>query len=326
MSSDMLGRDGKTKYCMACNRAVADQFSHCPQDGTLLVESSLVSEEELIGTLTQRYELSGRIDSHNTINFLLSDRELNRKVVAKVLRLTATFERDCERFERMAETLKKLNHPGIPKLIGQGNIREFPYLLLEFKEGQTLQALVKDRGKMKVTDVCKIFIQVCATLRHAHDRSIFHQELTAKDIICKENKDQKWEVAVIDFGKGKPLIHGDNRAQQLTEKGDIFGSAAVLAPEIFLGTQSVDALSNIYSIGCIMYFAVSGKYPYQAPNWMAVLHKHANSMPAPIFSAGYKTNADRKIEEVILRAMSKERDKRFENLTSLSKALQEVME
>lgn len=326
MTSDTMGRDFKSKYCMVCNRAIAEQFTHCPEDGSTLVELSLVSEEELIGVLSQKYELKGRIDSHNTINFLLKDREANRKVVAKVLRQTANFERDCQRFERMASTLLKLNHPSIPKLLGKGELKNLPYLLLEYKEGQTLQSLVKERGKISVVDVCKIFTQVCAALRHAHDRAVFHQDLTATDIIVKEKKDQKWDVAVIDFGKGKALVHNENRAQQLTEKGDIFGSAAVMAPEIFQGLNEVDVLSNIYSMGCIMYFSVRGSYPYVAPNWMATLHKHATAVPAPVFSAGYKTNSDKKIEDVILRAMSKDRNKRFEDLAELSKALQEVME
>lgn len=326
MNHISMKRNDKNKYCLACNRTISEQFTHCPNDGSLLVELGLVTPEDLIGVLSERYEVKGRIESHESINFLLNDRELNRKVVAKVLRTGADLVREKERFHRIASSLAKLNHPGIPKLIGQGLINEQPYMLIEYKEGQTLESIVKERGKIKVGDVCKILTQVCAALRHAHDRGVFHQDLTATDIIAKEGKDQKWEVAVIDFGKGKALLHGDNRDQQLTEKGDIFGSAAVMAPEIFQGSHSADALTNIYSIGCIMYFAVSGKYPYRAPNWMATLHKHANSTPDPLFASGAKTIADKKIEEVILRAMSKDRKDRYEGLSQLAKALQEVME
>ncbi len=326
MSRITMKRNDKNKYCLACNRTIAEQFTHCPNDGTLLVELGLVTPEDLIGALSERYEVKGRIESHESINFLLNDRELNRKVVAKVLRTGVDLVREKERFQRIASALSKLNHPSIPKLIGQGSINEQPYIMIEFKEGQTLDSVVKERGKMKVGDVCKILIQVCAALRHAHDRDVFHQDLTASDIIAKEGKDQKWDVAVIDFGKGKALLHGENRDQQLTENGDIFGSAAVMAPEIFQGSHPPDVLTNIYSIGCIMYFAVSGKYPYRAPNWMATLHKHANSSPDPLFASGPKTSADKKIEEVIMRAMCKDRKGRYEDLPQLSKALQDVME
>ena len=316
----------KNKYCMACSRAIADQFTHCPNDGTQLLELCLITEEDLIGALSQRFEVKGRIDSHKAINYLLNDRESDQKVVAKVLRPSGDFERENERFQRMAHALAKLNHPSIPKIIGKGTIKDQPYMLLEFKEGQTLQSIVKERGKVKVADVCKIMIQVCGALRHAHDRGVFHQDLTATDIIAKEGKDQKWDVAVIDFGKGKALLHNENRAQQLTEKGDIFGSAAVMAPEIFQESHEADSLTNIYAIGCIMYFAISGKYPYRAPNWMATLHKHANATPDPLFESGPKTLADMKIDKVISRAMSKDRSARFESLADLSKALGYVME
>lgn len=326
MNSGTMKRSDKNKYCLACNRTISEQFTHCPNDGALLVDLGLVTPEDLIGVLSERYEVKGRIDSHEAINYLLNDRELNRRVVAKVLRTGEDAEREKERFMRIASALSKLNHPSIPKLISQGIINEQPYMLIEYKDGQTLESVVKERGKIKVSDVCKILTQVSAALRHAHDRGIFHQDLTASDIIAKEGKDQKWEVAVIDFGKGKALLHGDNRSQQLTEKGDLFGSASVMAPEIFQAAHQVDALTNVYSIGCIMYFAVSGKYPYRAPNWMATLHKHANSTPEPLFPAGPKTSADNKIEEVITRAMSKDRKERYQSLSELSKALQEVME
>ena len=312
------------KMCLACNQLMSAEFSHCPQDGTQLVGASEVTDEDQIGELAKRYKIQERWDKYNVTTYkLVAKDDSQRRVIAKVFRKTTRQDRERERFERLIRQLGALEHPRIPKLLDIGAVREgIPYILVEYKEGVSLRAYVRDMDKRQsIGGACKILLGACEALQHAHSCGVFHPDLTAGDIIVD---DSSGDVSIIDFGKGRPLLHNENREEQYTEKGDLFGSAAVMAPEIMQNKNEPDAFSNVYSLGCIIYFALTGQDPFRAKNWIAVLNKHMNE-PVPSAITMAQTEQEIAINEVIFKAMRKHKFERFDSVKELSLALQSVM-
>lgn len=314
---------GANKYCTVCEQIVAADFTHCPRDGSALLNESMMTPRDFIGELAEQYDIEDRWDTHNAITFQLREKDKKGRVLAKILRRLPNEERERERFERMSANLSKLNHPNIPKVLNKGVINDDrAFVMLEYKDGQTLASMISENGKLKINETCKIFAAVCDALQHAHENDIYHPDLTAEDIIIKAKKGSKkaWDVALIDFGKGKPLFHGDNRDQQFTELGDLFGFAQVMAPETCQNGTEPDALSNIYSLGCVLFMALSGNYPFNAKNWIAILHQHATAPVPPLYESG-KSQKEQDIEGVVHRALSKDRSERYGSAQLLKDAL-----
>lgn len=302
------------KICLTCDQGWSKSSSHCPDCKAVLIslrfEKGYASEFELIRRYDDLYILtpaSGRSYLYRGL-----DRNTKQQVVIKVLDLESG--RD-DAFARQVAMLRVLEHPKIASLVEFGEFEDgSPFYVTAYHPGEPIY---RHFGKMSLEQFYNTFMQVADAMQYAHDHNVFHWDLKPADILI----DASDTVHVLDFGKGMPWLHGDNREQQQTELGDVFGEPGYIAPETCkLG--EMDARSNIYSLGCIMYACWQGHPPVPSGNWIT----------AAIFKLGGKyiplrpdvaAVLPKKLQELIFKCMSVEPAQRCSSMSEVKQALKD---
>lgn len=228
-----------------------------------------------------------------------------------------------QRFKQEAQAVMGLSHPNIVTFHEFGLLTTTPYVVMDLIEGRALDAVLKQEGKLEKTKALEVFIQVAAAMAHAHSKGIYHRDLKPSNIMLTEGEDGHAVVKVLDFGIAK--IQSDD-GQKLTGTGEIFGSPMYMSPEQGRG-QSVDARSDIYSLGCVIFESLAGKPPFQGTNAIETIMKHLNEKPERIFNIKKTRSFDPVLldfEAVVSRCLEKEPDKRYATMAALEADLRSL--
>jgi serine/threonine protein kinase len=236
--------------------------------------------EELIGhSLAGRYKIEERIGKGGMgVVYLASQSALNRKVVVKVL--ASGLDKDEEaitRFEREALGLSQLQHPNIVTIYDFGRDRGLAYIVMEYVEGVTLSQVLRRKGHFSFDEFAQIAAQTIDALAEAHARGIIHRDIKPSNIMLCERHGQSNYVKVLDFGLAK--LVGDSA--EVTKKQNLVGSVAFLAPEQILGL-AFDQRVDVYAMGVLFYYMLSGQKPFRGDDDMAVLYQHIHKNPTPL--------------------------------------------
>lgn len=194
-----------------------------------------------------------------------SGQEVAVKLIATQMSDEMRFRR---RFHAEIETLKRLGHPNIVKLIGYGEEQGMLFYSMEYVPGETLQDMIRRKKKLPWATTMDIAIEVCSALKHAHDFGVIHRDLKPANLVIQEDG----TVKLLDFGISKIFGHDQ------TAVGSIMGTADYMSPEQ-AGESGITARSDLFSLGCVMYAMLCGKPPFRGKNIteviMAVQHKDA---------------------------------------------------
>lgn len=228
--------------------------------------------------LSERYELGdplgygGMSEVHRGL-----DTRLGRDVAVKVLR--ADLARDPQfqlRFRREAQNSASLNHPAIVAVYDTGEVEsEFgtlPYIVMEFVDGQTLREIVKTTGPMTQQRVVEVMADVCAALDFSHRHNIIHRDVKPANVMING----VGAVKVMDFGIARALGEGQN----VTQTAAVIGTAQYLSPEQARG-EAVDARSDVYAAGCVLFELLTGEPPFTGDTPVAVAYQHVREDPGP---------------------------------------------
>jgi eukaryotic-like serine/threonine-protein kinase len=217
---------------------------------------------------------------------------LDRHVAIKVLRPEVVQdETGLERFQREARAAARLGgHPNIVTIYDYDQQSGMAYLALEFIDGSTLQERLAQ--PLSATEIDRIITGVASALDYAHEHQLVHRDVKPSNVLV--GKDGR--VVLSDFGIAKLL----DAATALT--GAAIGTPEYMAPEQITGAQ-VDARSDIYSLGVMVYRVFAGKPPFQG-NLMSVLHRHVHETPPPMADSGRRIPSG--VEEVVQRALAKD--------------------
>src|ERR1039458_9704135 len=245
-------------------------------------------------------------------------KELDRIVALKILPpgigQDAAF---AERFTREAKALAKLNHPGIVTLYEFGRADGRLYFLMEYVDGVSLRQLL-NAGRVSPREALAIVPQICDALQYAHDQSIVHRDIKPENILL----DRRGRVKVADFGLGKlvagtqqPLIpslsppDGEREAASpaLTDAGKIMGTPQYMAPEQFERPGEVDHRADIYALGIVFYQMLTGEMPGK-----------------PLEPPSHKVQIDVRLDEVVLRALERNPELRFQHVSVLKTCLETI--
>ena len=256
--------------------------------------------EQIFG---DRYEVQGRIGVGGMAEVWRGyDRTLNRTVAIKTL--LPQFARDAsfvDRFRREAQAAARLNHPGIVSVYDSGTDGETPYIVMQFIEGRTLAdylASGKTIPPMKATQVAK---EIAEALAAAHAEGVIHRDIKPANVMV--TRDGK--VLVMDFGIAR-LISGPETAPQTSA---VLGTASYLSPEQAQG-HSVDARSDIYALGVVLYEMLTGRPPFTGDSPMAIAYKQVNATPeAP---SSVNPDVPPQLDAVVMRALSKNPANRYQ--------------
>ena len=271
----------------------------------------------LIGQSLGRYHILEQLGEGGMATvYKAYDTRLERDVAVKVIRtekLTLdTIDKTLKRFEREAKALAKLTHPNIVPITDYGEHEGKPYLVMPYLPGGTLKQRL---GKpIPWEEAVRILIPVARGLHYAHHQGIVHRDVKPSNILIT----QSGEPMLTDFGIAKILID-TGETSDLTGTGMGVGTPEYMSPEQFQG-KGVDARTDIYSLGVVLYEMVTGRKPYQADTPAAILIKQATDpLPRP---SGYVSGLPDVIEKVLLKALAKDPEDRYQSMAEFAAGLE----
>jgi serine/threonine protein kinase len=239
---------------------------------------------------------------------------LDRFVALKVLH--PAFLEDpnfLARFQREARVVAKLEHPNIVPIYDFADHQEQPYLVMKYIEGETLKALLK-RGRLSVEQIWGVVNAVGAGLGYAHEQGILHRDVKPSNVIMA--KDGK--IYLADFGLARIAQAGES-----TLTSDmIMGTPQYISPEQAMGEKNLDNRTDIYSFGVMLYEMVVGQVPFSSDTPFSIIHDHIYSpLPLPhLINPGVPDE----VERVLLKALAKERNDRYETVEALCAAFKKA--
>jgi serine/threonine-protein kinase len=251
---------------------------------------------------------------------------LGRQCAIKILNPGYAGDQDPEfhkRFFLEASVASKLTHPNTVTIFDYGRTDDdIYYIAMELLEGVTLHRAIRVAGVLAEERVTHIAMQVCRALREAHGLGVIHRDLKPANVFLLEHGDEPDYVKILDFGLVKEFAV--EPAEQLTQTGLFMGSPKYMAPEQIRGDR-VDARTDIYSLGVIMYEMLCGKVPFDRPNSVNILMAHVNDAVPPMRSINANIEVSEVMEQVVMRCMSKEPDQRFTSMDEVLAALKTVV-
>jgi serine/threonine-protein kinase len=223
------------------------------------------------------------------------------------------------RFEREVRATAALTHWNTIEVFDYGHADDGTfYYVMEYLPGMNLQELVERHGPLPPARAVRLLRQVCGALREAHAAGLIHRDIKPSNVFACE-RGKVYDVAkLLDFGLVKSFGKGRDSVT-LTGNGVPAGSPAYMSPEQANGREQLDARSDIYSVGALAHFLVTGKLPFDRPSLVEMLHAHGYELfvPGPEFQASVPAD----LRHVIARCLKKDPDHRYQDAASLEKAL-----
>ena len=269
--------------------------------------------------LSDRYEL-GEILGFGGMSevHLARDQRLHRDVAIKVLR--ADLARDPSfylRFRREAQNAAALNHPAIVAVYDTGEAETpngpLPYIVMEYVEGVTLRDIVHTEGPMPSKRAIEVIADACQALNFSHQHGIIHRDVKPANIMISKTG----AVKVMDFGIARAL----SDANSVTQTAAVIGTAQYLSPEQARG-EKVDARSDVYSLGCVLYEILTGEPPFVGDSPVAVAYQHVREDPVP--PSRRHSDISPEMDAVVLKALAKNPDNRYQTAAEMRSDLVRV--
>ena len=261
-----------------------------------------------IGTLLSgRYKLASKLGSGGMSTvYLAQDETLERSVAVKVLHAGISDQPDqIERFRREARSVAQLSHPNIVAVIDAGEDAGHPYIVFEYIEGETLKQRIDRLGTLPVDEAAAYGIEIGRGLAAAHARMLVHRDVKPQNVLI----DAEGRAKVTDFGIALSL-----ESDGLTKTGRVLGTTDYVSPEQAMG-QDVDARSDIYSLGILLYEMLTGRVPFEAETLVGVAMKHVNE-PMPDIQAA-RPQVSAALAAVIERSTHKEPKRRYPDMGAM---------
>src|SRR5437764_5506064 len=264
------------------------------------------------GTLIDgRYRLQTRLGSGGMADvFLGEDEQLGRKVALKLLHRRFAEDPDfVERFRREAQAAAGLQHPNVVSVYDRGSFDGTYYIAMEYLHGRSLKQLIREEAPLDPVRAINITLQILKAARFAHRRGVIHRDLKPHNVIIDESDHAK----VTDFGIARA------GASDMTQTGSIMGTAQYLSPEQAQGL-AVSASSDLYSVGIILYDALTGRVPFDGDSAVTIALKQVNQAPVP--PSAYNGAVSPELEAVVMRALEKDPQRRFADADEFIAALE----
>ncbi|MBV9949364.1 MAG: protein kinase [Myxococcales bacterium] len=246
---------------------------------------------------------------------------LGRVCAIKVLNPSYAGEHDPEfhkRFFLEASIASKLTHPNTVTIFDYGRTDDDIYFMaMEYLEGYTLHRAIRESGHLAEDRAVHISQQICRALREAHAIGVIHRDLKPANIFLVEHGDEADFVKVLDFGLVKLA---DNKGEDLTQTGMFMGSPKYMSPEQIRGDR-IDARSDVYALGIMMYEMLTGKVPFDRPNSVNILMAHVTEEPPALRAMNPAISVSAWLEETVGRCLAKDPAHRFQSMDELLSAL-----
>jgi beta-lactam-binding protein with PASTA domain/tRNA A-37 threonylcarbamoyl transferase component Bud32 len=269
-----------------------------------------------------RYELDGVIGRGGMAEvYRARDLRLDRVVAVKTLRSDMARDPTSQaRFRREAQSAASLNHPSVIAVYDTGEDMlgdlPVPYIVMEYVEGHTLRDLLQQSRRLRPEKAMEIVDGILRALDYSHRGGIIHRDIKPANVMLT----REHEVKVMDFGIARAM---SDSAATMTQTAQVIGTAQYLSPEQARG-ERVDARSDVYSTGCVLYELLTGRPPFQGDSPVAIAYQHVREDPIP------PSQLDPQIpawaDAIVLRAMAKSADDRYQSTSEMRADIQRAMQ
>jgi serine/threonine protein kinase len=333
------------KACPQCKKQFADTDDYCPEHGAKLYELSVAVEQRASAggqpqiVVRQRDPLLGQnLDGRYTLEEKLGEggmgvvyraqhAVIEKTVAVKVLR--REMSRDASQVQRFLQEAKAASRIGHPNIVDVNDFGTLPdgsaYFVMEYINGATLSRVLKDEKMLPVTRALPIVVQLARALSAAHDKGVVHRDLKPENIFLIERDGRRDFVKIVDFGIAKmaPTEGGMQKSgPRLTRVGSVFGTPEYMAPEQAAGRTDTDHRVDIYALGTIFYEMVVGHVPHRGETLVATIAMQMLDPIVPPHEARPHLDLEAPLEEVIMKALAKEREARYESMFEFLTALE----
>ncbi len=313
-------------YACSCSSFVSS--SPAPQQEliellrqTLVPESRVKMEDEnfpafdtnlqqMLGMGEDRYIALEALGHGNSAQvFSCYDKYLRKRVALKTLAMPHWSEHRILHFQQEAKILSKLSHPNIVGILDLGiTERQQPYMVMDLIDGVPLSKLIECSGYLSVASVTALVNNACQGLQYAHERGILHCDIAPHNMMCRQTEEGDFSLQFIDFGLSR-IVSGEGEILESTDR--LAGNPLFMCPDTLLGRQ-YDERSEVYSLACVVFFALTGKPPF-LPVGSALLtsSQHANRTLPALSEVRPESNVPEAVELVVRRALSKAPEDRY---------------
>jgi serine/threonine protein kinase len=273
--------------------------------------------QSLLGTvLSGRYKLESKLGSGGMSTvYLARDETLERLVAVKLMHREISDQPDqLERFRRESRSVAQVSHPNVVAVIDAGEDSGYPYIVFEYVSGETLKQRIDRLGRLPLDEAAAYAIEVGRGLAAAHARKLVHRDVKPQNVLI----DPEGRAKVTDFGIALSL-----ESDGLTKTGRVLGTTDYVSPEQAMG-KDVDARSDIYSLGVLLYEMLTGNPPFEADSLVGVAMKHVNE-PMPDLQER-RPDASSALAAVIERSTLKDPKKRYADMGAMLAELEGALE
>ena len=295
-------------------------------------QSAMVQRGRADGFFLERYKILDQIGKGQMGGVYKAVHSLGQMVALKILPASrAKDQRVLGRFQREARLLTQLDHPNVVRAFQVGESGGRHFIVMEYLEGETLDEVLSRRKRLPVGEAVRLIRQALDGLQHLHEKRMVHRDLKPSNLMIipasgKGAADNTWDgtIKIVDIGLGRELF--DESAPegqidtQLTVEGAVVGTPDYMAPEQAKDARSSDIRADMYSLGCVLYHAVSGRTPFPDGNIMTQLLRHATENPPPL--ASIVDGIPPGLQQVLDRLTAKRVEDRFATPAEASAALQ----
>jgi serine/threonine protein kinase len=311
--------------CPVCHAQVEGGQKFCPACGSMVPASQQKADPMLGSVIGGKYRVVNLLGEGGMGSVYLAEQKLGttmKKVAIKTLHKELSRDPKIQaRFDREAGTVAELQHPNTIQVFDYGKTDDDQlYIVMEYVQGANVADVLEKGGAMPPARAEAILRQVCGSLEEAHAHGIVHRDLKPENIVLTERAGTKDFVKVLDFGIAKRQSENDPNEAKLTQQGMVLGTPPYMSPEQFTGA-TIDARSDIYSLGVMAYEMLSGQLPFRANTAWEWATQHMQAQPIPLETQPHGRAVPAVFSAAISRAMSKSPNDRFPTVREFADAM-----
>jgi len=294
-------------------------------------QAALLARGQAEGCFVGPYQVLDRIGEGRMAGVYKALTQQGQVVAVKVLPPSKAKNRESlARFQREARLAMQLNHPGVVRTLQVGVANDLNYLVMEHLDGQTLDELLKERGKLSSLEAVRIAFLTTLGMQHIHEQGMIHRDLNPANLmLCpappEGENTLRTMVKILDIGLGRKLFdpRADAVSEGLTNEDTILGTPDYLAPEQARDARRVDIRADIYSLGCTLYHMLAGRSPFQDDNFVRQIMRHANEEPRPLHELNRAI--PRELSQIVAMMLAKDPAGRYQTPAAAGAALQSIL-
>ena len=262
--------------------------------------------------LAGRYTVHREIGRGGAARVFLAEDAAGRSLALKVLHPELQVSVTADRFLREIRLASRIDHPLVARVLDSGEAEWLVYYVMPFIEGPTLRGHLDRVRRLPVSDAVRMARDLLGALGAAHHVGIIHRDVKPENIVLSANG-----AVLLDFGIARAIEAAGT--SQLTRSGIAVGTSSYMSPEQVQAQTDIDARSDLYSVGCVLFESLAGRPPFRHPNEVVVLQMHMNE-EAPDVRA-FREDTPPALAEVVARALKKKPAERWESAGAMAAAL-----